>query len=409
MKYIARTLKKINYTVATLTQLRYAILPNILVPLAGASTDIYLPSLPHMALDFSVNASSIQLTITSFVLAMALGQYLAGPVSDALGRKSLIITSLIFQLMAVLAIVLTHSMPVIILARAIQGIACAFMIVPARALLNDNFTGVELKKKFNYLTMSFALAPIVAPFIGGYGEHYFGWHASFYFLLVYIVSLLFIMVFFTKETIKQKRAFSLIQVIHNYSVIIKKKSFLYPTFFISIVFGYTSINNVLGPFLFQTVLGLKPIEYGYVALTVGGAWFVGNLANRVLFNVPYYSKLIGGLVLQSVMIFVLLVLSYCKMVTLMSFLVPLCVIVMSAAMMFSVLVGECLSQIPELAASSNAFLFASTWFAFGIYTYIATYLPTNKILPMLIAFVFINMASYLMLQFKEMKSLGEHA
>ena len=145
---------------------RYAILANLLVPLAGMSTDIYLPSLPHMARAFSIDNSLVQLTITSFVTAMGFAQYLAGPVSDAIGRKSMIIISLVIQFISVITIIHVPSMPLIIAMRAVQGIACAFMIVPARALLNDNFEGNELKKKFNYLTISFALAPIIAPFIG---------------------------------------------------------------------------------------------------------------------------------------------------------------------------------------------------------------------------------------------------
>src|SRR5688572_1044823 len=134
---------------------RYAILANLLVPLAGMSTDIYLPSFPHMARAFSVDGSLVQLTMTTFVIAMGLGQYLAGPVSDAIGRKSLITTALVIQFVTVITIINVPFISLIIAMRSLQGIACAFMIVPARALLNDNFEGNELKKKFNYLTISF--------------------------------------------------------------------------------------------------------------------------------------------------------------------------------------------------------------------------------------------------------------
>ncbi|VVC75369.1 Multidrug resistance protein D [Aquicella siphonis] len=377
---------------------RYAVLANLLVPLAGMSIDIYLPSLPHMAQAFSTDDSFVQLTMTSFVIAMGLGQYLAGPVSDAIGRKSLIVTSLVIQFITVVTIIHVPIVSLIIATRALQGIACAFMIVPARALLNDNFEGNELKKKFNYLTISFALAPIVAPFIGGYCEYYFGWQASFYFLLAYIIILLILMLCFTTETIKIKRQFSMRHLIHNYKIIMASKSYMFRTLFLSVLFGYTALSSILGPFIFQNTLGLSAVEYGYVALSLGLAWFLGNLTNRILFNVEHNIKVISSLFVQSMMIVILAAFSYFEVITVASFLVPLFIIIFCAAIMFAMFVSESLSQFPDLAASSNAFLFATTWLAFGAYTYYATFLPVNKVMPIALTYLFVNCICYLLMK-----------
>lgn len=383
--------------IASMNKSGYAILANLLVPLAGMSTDIYLPSLPHMAQAFSTDDSYVQLTMTSFVIAMGLGQYLAGPVSDALGRKRLIITALVIQLITVLTILYVPFVSLIIATRALQGIACAFMIVPARALLNDNFDGNELKKKFNYLTISFALAPIVAPFIGGYCEYYFGWRASFGFLLVYITILLFLMLF-TNETIKAKRQFSVSHLFHNYAVIISNKSFMYRTIFLSVLFGYTALSSILGPFIFQNALGLSAVEYGYVALSLGLAWFMGNLTNRVLFTMDQKVKLITSLAAQSITIIILIVFSYYGAITVASFLIPLFIIIFCAAILFAMLVSESMLQFPDLAASSNAFLFATTWVAFGAYTFYATSLPVNSVMPMALSYLVVNCMSFLLIK-----------
>jgi DHA1 family bicyclomycin/chloramphenicol resistance-like MFS transporter len=377
---------------------RYAILANLLVPLAGMSIDIYLPSLPHMARAFSVDDSFVQLTMTFFVMAMGFGQYLAGPVSDAIGRKSLIIAALIIQFITVITIIHVPFISLIIALRAVQGIACAFMIVPARALLNDNFEGNELKKKFNYLTISFALAPIVAPFIGGYCEHYFGWQASFYFVLGYITILLIVMLRFTTETIKIKRRFSMNQLIHNYRIIMSNKTYMYRTLFLSVLFGYTALSSILGPFIFQNTLGLSAVEYGYLALSLGLAWFLGNLTNRFLFDVGHNIKVLVSLLVQTLMILILITFSYLEMITVTSFLIPLFVITFCAAIIFAMLVSESLSQFPDLAASSNAFLFATTWVGFGIYTFYATSLPVNNVMPMALTYLFVNCVCYLLLK-----------
>lgn len=368
---------------------RYAIIANLLVPLAGMSTDIYLPSLPHMTQAFAVSPALVQLTMTFFVTAMGLGQYLAGPVSDAIGRKGLILASLIIQFITIFFIINAPSINVMIAMRAIQGLACAFMLVPARALLNDNFEGDELKKRFNSLTISFALAPIIAPFIGGYCEHYFGWQASFYFLLFYVVALL-ILVCFTKETIKVKRRFSLLHLIYNYSIIMRNKLYMYRTLFLSLLFGYTALSSILGPFIFQDSLGLKPVEYGYVALSFGLAWFLGNVTNRILFNVNQTIKVMTSLITQMIMIMILIIFSYFKLITVISFLIPLFIIIFCAAVIFPIFVSECLSQFPDLAASSNAFLFATTWIAFGVYTFYATKLSYQTVMPLALTYLFVN-------------------
>ena len=152
-----------------------AVLINIIIPLAGMSTDIYLPSLPAMCSHFHVAKALVQLTVTTYVLGVGIAQLIAGPISDANGRKKLLVFALLIQLIAILLIVLTPSIHWMIVFRFLQGIGAGLMVVPARAIINDIFSGTELKKQFNTLTISFAMAPIIAPFIGGYVQHYFGW------------------------------------------------------------------------------------------------------------------------------------------------------------------------------------------------------------------------------------------
>ncbi|MDI9818755.1 MULTISPECIES: Bcr/CflA family efflux MFS transporter [unclassified Legionella] len=372
----------------------YAILPNLIVPLGGLGTDIYLPSLPSMVNEFGVSDSQMQLTITSYVLAMGLVQYLAGPVSDALGRKRLIISSLIMQFVAVVAILFAGSVNLIIIARFFQGLACAFMIVPARAILNDCFEGDELKKKFNYLTISFALAPIIAPFIGGYCQHYFGWQASFYFILIYIVFLLSLLVLFTKETIEHTKAFSLKQISQNYSLILHNKGFMYITLLLSVMFGYTSLFTVLGPFIFQNKFGFSPVAYGYIALSIGIAWFMGNVTNRLFFEIATHKKMMFALGLQTAMSTVLLIIASTSAISAVTTFIPVFFMVYAAAIIFPIFVGESLVYFPDMAASSNAFLFASTWIAFSLYTLIATQISVDNLIPLALAYLLVNCMGY---------------
>lgn len=372
----------------------YAILPNIIVPLGGLNTDIYLPSLPAMTRDFGVEDSLIQLTITAYVAAMALSQYIAGPVSDALGRKRLIVTSLLIQLLMNFIIIMAPSAIMIIIARFFQGLASAFMIVPARAMLNDCFTGDDLKKKFNYLTISFAIAPIIAPYIGGLGEHFIGWHAGFYFLITYIIILLCIILMFSEETIKQIKPFSFSHIMENYKRICTSRTFILPTLFISAMFGFTSIFAVLGPFIFQLKFNLSPLQYGYIALLIGFAWFLGNITNRLLFHVKRNHKVIFALLAQTLTILFLSITAGFHVVTATKLLIGQFILVYTAALVFPVFVADSLSYFTDIAASSNAFLFASTWLAFSLYSFLATLLPHENLMPFILIYGLVNIAGY---------------
>lgn len=372
----------------------YAALAYLLVPLGGMSTDIYLPSLPHMTEAFNSTDAAIQLTITSYVMAMGLAQFLAGPVSDAFGRKRLIVSSLLMQLAAITVILFASNVSMIIMMRFFQGLGAAFMIVPARALLNDCFSGEELKKKFNYLTICFALAPIVAPFIGGYCQDFFGWQASFIVLVLYNLMLLVLVLGFSEETMKQQRPFSVKDLIGNYVHIVKERSYIYPTLLVSVMFGYMSLINVLGPFIFQNKLGLTPVGYGYIALLFGLAWFLGNVVNQIFFNSDKHIKVIASMLCQTIVLVIMYVLAHLNVMTVFTTTATIFLLIFNAAVIFPIFVGECLAQFPKLAASCNAFLFASTWLAFALYTLIATLIPVETLMPLTLVYAVVNIISY---------------
>lgn len=377
----------------------YTLLTYLLVPLAGMSTDIYLPSLPNMVANFVTDSTYVQLTITAFVIAMGVGQLMAGPVSDALGRKKPILLALIFQLIAVLCILAASNIFAVIIARFIQGLAVAFMIVPARAILTDVLNGQELKKHFNYLTIAFALGPIIAPFIGGYTEYYFSWKGSFYFLLCFIVIFLGLIIFTYQETAIKFHQFSFKKTIHHYQMLVSHFDYMSITIFAGILFGYTSIFNVTGPFIFQELLHFSTIEYGYVALAGGAAWFLGNLTNRILFEVAINSKILSVLLCSTVTAVFMLVFAILQVANFWTIAMPSYFLIYFSSIIFPNLVAKCLTQFVEIAATSNACFFALTWTFFSFYSALAANLPFGSTLAIASSFVVINIFALLAYKF----------
>lgn len=379
----------------TMNKYYYSFLAMITIPLAGMSTDIYIPSLPYMAIDFHVIKSLTQYTVTSYVLAMGIAQLFAGPVSDAFGRKKQLLLALLLQVISVLVILHSPNIYVVIAARFFQGLGAAFMIVPARAILNDIFTGDQLKKHFNYLTISFAIGPIIAPFIGGYLQHYIGWQANFYVILFYALILIFLYSFTYQETCQNTRPFSIDRLGKSYRTIFTNSYFIAGSLLAGMLVGYSSLFNLVGTFLIQTSLHKSAITYGHIALLMGLAWLIGNTINRFTFRISRKVKAQVTLLIALLAAITSVVLGIMGFFNLLSLVLPTLIMVMMGGVIFAAYVSECLSMFPDHAASSNGALFAIAWLIFTVYTYIASLIKVHSLLPLALSYFVISIACLL--------------
>jgi DHA1 family bicyclomycin/chloramphenicol resistance-like MFS transporter len=108
------------------------------------SLDLYLPALPQLADDLNASASAAQLSITACLVGLAVGQLVAGPLSDRLGRKRPLMIGLVAYLLASVACALAPSVTVLIVLRLIQGLGGAAGIVISRAIARDLYSGSAL-------------------------------------------------------------------------------------------------------------------------------------------------------------------------------------------------------------------------------------------------------------------------
>ena len=143
------------------------------------SMDMYLPGLPSMARDLSAPAWAAQLTITTSMLGLAGGQLVAGPISDALGRRRPLLTGVAAYMVASLLCAVAPTIWLLLAFRLVQGIAGAAGIVIARAIVRDLHTGVAAARFFALLMLVGGLAPILAPLVGGALLHVTDWRGIF--------------------------------------------------------------------------------------------------------------------------------------------------------------------------------------------------------------------------------------
>jgi len=143
------------------------------------STDLYLASLPGMALDFGVSPAAVQQTLSLFVFGFGTAQLISGPLSDRYGRRPVLIGGLALYLVSGLACALAPSLGWLIAARFVQAIGCCTAVVVARAIVRDAYAPAEGARVMARALSLLALAPILGPILGGYLQVAFGWRAAF--------------------------------------------------------------------------------------------------------------------------------------------------------------------------------------------------------------------------------------
>ena len=175
----------------------------LLVPLGPLAIDVFLPSMPQMVEYFESTDSSIQLTISLYVLALGVAQLIAGPVSDKYGRKVSIIIGLVLYGSASLAIAFSSSLFYLYLFRVVQGIGAAFTMVSAMAWIRDHYDGVTAAKWLSYMGGVTSAIPTIAPLIGSALAFYWGWFGGFYAMSI---ATLFIFILAIKGVVSEKVA-----------------------------------------------------------------------------------------------------------------------------------------------------------------------------------------------------------
>ncbi|MGY2894362.1 multidrug effflux MFS transporter [Deinococcus sp. UYEF24] len=235
----------------------------LLSALAPLATDMYLPAFPAMAAELHTPAASIQFTLTTFLLGLAAGQLFIGPLSDRLGRRSLLIAGTVLCALAGVACALTPSVEFLYLSRFLQGFGGAAGLVLSRAVLTDRSTGPATARLFSLLMLIGGVAPVIAPLLGGAVITALGWRGVFWVLSGLSVLMLVGVFAAVPETLPphQRRAGGLKTLGHDARYVLGNRLYLGYTlsfaFSMAAMFAYIAAS----PFVLQNLLGLSELTY----------------------------------------------------------------------------------------------------------------------------------------------------
>lgn len=248
------------------------------------SIDAYLPSFPSIEADFLSTRAMLSQTIAIYMIATAISALFWGALSDRFGRKYVIIASLTLYSLASLNCALASSYSEFLLSRIFQGIAASGGLVAGRAMVRDVYNSQDSQRVMAYVLMMFAFAPAIAPVIGGWLHHLFGWRSVFYFLSSYGVVMLFVSMVFVRESLpdSQRQSFHPFHVIKNYFKILKNLRFLFLVMAMAISFAGLFVYIAGAPALMFDVLNLQSRDFWllFVPITAGivlGSFLSGKL------------------------------------------------------------------------------------------------------------------------------------
>jgi MFS transporter, DHA1 family, multidrug resistance protein len=228
------------------------------------SIDMSLPAQPAMAREMGVSAHVGQLTLGLFLGGFAAGQMLFGYLSDAFGRKRLLLVALGVFVAGGLLCALSASMATLLCARVVQGFGAAGGPVLARAMVRDTQPLGSAARVLSIMVSALAVAPLIAPIIGGFVLSHLGWHAIFVVLAAFGVALFWLAASWLGETLPVERRTPVCPgaALRNVGVFFRTPGTRIPTVLVCIAFAGQFAFIADSPFVLIDRFGVPPSEFG---------------------------------------------------------------------------------------------------------------------------------------------------
>ena len=260
----------------------------LLTAVGPMSVDLYLPSLPELGRVFGASVPQVQLTLSGYLLCFAIGQIVFGPISDHVGRKPVLLAALSLYVAVCLSCLFATSIEMLIALRCLQALGVAGAPVLARAIVRDLYQGVRAGRELARMGSITALAPVVAPSLGGVLQSTFGWRASFLGMAALGLCAIILVVRLLPETMKQPptHPMSLLSIIRGYGTFLRHRTFRIYLAIVSASYGGLFAWISGSSFVLQDLYGLSPLLFGLVfaAATLGyglGTLLAARLVVRI--------------------------------------------------------------------------------------------------------------------------------
>jgi MFS transporter, DHA1 family, multidrug resistance protein len=248
------------------------------------SIDAYLPAFPQIQADLGASALQVQQTLTVYMLAFAGMVLWHGALSDAFGRRNVILVALVVFAIGTFGCASAHSVQSLWVFRIMQGVSAGAGVVVGRAIIRDLYSDAAAARLLSMVTMIFSIAPAIAPVLGGWIVTFFDWRAIFLALCVYTVALTWFSWKHLPETIpKEKRQpFNPRFLAESYGAIFGSFLFHMKAGVVALNFAGLFLYIAAAPVMLPEHLGLGPSQFAWLFVPAVSGIFLGALAaNRM--------------------------------------------------------------------------------------------------------------------------------
>jgi DHA1 family bicyclomycin/chloramphenicol resistance-like MFS transporter len=294
-------------------QLLHVLILGGLSAIGPLSTDMYLPALPALSRELGASVSQTQLTLSAGILGLSLGQVLAGPSSDALGRRRPLLAGLAVFALASLLCILAPSIAILTILRFTQGIAGAAGIAIGLAIVSDMYAGSVQARVFSLLILVSGLAPIIAPVIGSQLLAFASWRGIFMLLALIGLVLLLAVTLGLKETlpVARRQSGGLAATLRAFRDLLLNRRFVGYAFASGFAFAAAIIYISVSPFILQNIYGISPQRIGVlfginalglVIMAQVGGKLVGRVSSQTLLAWGVASLAIGAMALLAIVL-----------------------------------------------------------------------------------------------------------
>ncbi len=259
------------------------------------SIDAYLPAFPAMQKALATDAVAMQQSLTAYMIPFSVMMLWHGSISDALGRKRVIVAGLLVYFIASLLCAFAPNIHVLLIGRVLQGLSAGSGVIVGRAVVRDVLDGPAAQRMMSHVAMVFAIAPAIAPIMGGWLTASLGWRSIFFFLVLLSAAQLFMTWRYLPETlpVEKRQALAPRNLLAGYLAVLGSGRFVLIALSMSFIFTGFFLYVMSAPVFLMDHLGLDATQFGYLFVPLVTGMICGSFTAVKLSHRFGYGKIIG--------------------------------------------------------------------------------------------------------------------
>ncbi|MFT4613355.1 MAG: DHA1 family bicyclomycin/chloramphenicol resistance-like MFS transporter [Bacteroidia bacterium] len=328
-----------------------------LVALGPLSVDMYIPAMPSMMTALGTDISSMHLTLSTYLAGFAIFHLVCGPLADRFGRRPVLIGGTILFVAACLGCAFSTTVEELMIYRFIQGVGACVGPTLARTVARDVFGPTRAARALSLIAMLMALAPAVAPTLGGILLLWLPWPVVFVFLAIYGTAMVALIHVFLPESLPVRQSLHPVSIARNYRTLFRDPLFLQVTLASSMIYAglFTYLSS--SSFVYINMLGVPVQYFGFIFLTSVAGYMLGSaISARLARSHPSEYTVLTGVGIAAGSMSAMLVGSTLWPMSIAALMLPMIFYSTSMGLVLPNAMAIALRPFPQIAGTASAML-----------------------------------------------------